>query len=97
MATYITLMSWTQQGITDVKHSPERLAAAREGFKALGVELKQFFMTMGRYDLVVVAEGPDDATVAKALLMVASGGGVRSETMRAFTEDEYRNILGSLP
>ena len=97
MATYIGLMSWTQQGIADLKGSPGRLDAARAGFAALGAELVSFYMTMGSYDMVVVAEAPDDATMAKALLSVVSGGGVRTETLKAFTEGEYRDIIASLP
>ena len=97
MATYIGLCSWTQQGIADLKGSPGRLDAARAAFSALGAELKGFFMTMGHYDMVVIAEAPDDATMAKALLAVVSGGGLRTETLKAFTEDEYREIIGSLP
>jgi uncharacterized protein with GYD domain len=96
MATYIGLLGWTQQGVTDVKHSPDRLDAARKAFAAVGAELKDFYMTMGQYDMVVVVEAPDDTTMAKALLTVAAGGGVRTETMRAFTEAEYRSIVGSL-
>jgi uncharacterized protein with GYD domain len=97
MATYVGLLNWTPQGVVDLKGSPGRLDAAREAFAALGAELKSFYMTMGRYDMVVVAEVPDDATMAKALLAVVSGGSVRTETLRAFTEDEYRGIIGSLP
>ena len=67
MATYITLMRWTGQGIAKVKDSPKRLDAGRKAFKKMGVEIKDTWLTMGKYDLVCVLEGPDDA-VAKALL-----------------------------
>ena len=96
MATYISLCNWTQQGIEKVKESPARLDAARKAFKAAGADLKQFYMTMGRYDFVVLTEAPDEATAAKAMLTVGQAGSVRSETFRAFTEDEYRKLLGSL-
>ena len=52
---------------------------------------------MGQYDVVTIAEFPDDETVARAGLAGASQGYVRSETLRAFTEEEYRKIVGSLP
>jgi uncharacterized protein with GYD domain len=96
MATYISLCNWTQQGIEKVKDSPARLDAARKAFKAAGADLKQFYMTMGRYDFVVFTEAPDEATAAKAALTVGKTGSVRTETFRAFTEDEYRKLLGSL-
>jgi uncharacterized protein with GYD domain len=96
MATYISLCNWTQQGFEQVKDSPARLDAARKAFKAVGAELKQFYLTTGRYDMVVLTEAPDDATAAKAMLTVGQTGRVRSETFRAFTEDEYRKLIGSL-
>jgi uncharacterized protein with GYD domain len=56
-----------------------------------------FLMTMGQYDMVAITEAPDEETLATVMLAIGSAGGVRSETMRAFTEDEYRKIVGSLP
>ena len=96
MATFITLLRWTQQGASNVKDSPKRLDAGREEFKKLGVEIKNTWMTMGRYDLICVIEGPDDETVARALLTLGSQGNVQTETMKAWTEDEYRKITGLL-
>ena len=96
MPTYITLLNWTQQGIGKVKGSPKRLDAGRKAFKKLGVDLKDVYLTMGRYDLVCVLEAPDSESVAKALLSLAADGNVSSETLAAFTEDEYRKIVGSL-
>ncbi len=95
MATYITLMRWTGQGIAKVKDSPKRLDAGRKAFKKMGVEIKDTWLTMGKYDLVCVLEGPDDA-VAKALLSLGSQGNVQTETMRAWNEDEYREITRSV-
>lgn len=96
MATYITLMRWTQQGIARVKDSPKRLDAGRKAFKKMGVEIKDTWLTMGKYDLVCVLEGPDDGTVARALLTLGSQGNVQTETMRAWNEDEYREITKSV-
>lgn len=96
MPTYIALLKWTQQGISKVKDSPSRLDAGREALTKIGVQLKQVYMTMGRYDHVCVIEAPDDATYARAMLGLASQGNVSSETLKAFSEDEYRKITGSL-
>ncbi len=97
MPTYISLISYTQNGIDNIKESPTRLDAAKEAFRAMGAELKEFYMVMGQYDLVVISEAPDDETVTKLVLMIGSGGAVRTETLRAYTEDEYRKIIASLP
>jgi uncharacterized protein with GYD domain len=96
MPTYITLLKWTQHGVGNVKNSAKRLDAGKKAFKKLGVEFKDVYLTMGRYDLICILEAPDAETVAKAILGLASAGAVSSETMPAFTEDEYRKIIGSL-
>jgi uncharacterized protein with GYD domain len=62
-----------------------------------GSELKAFYLTMGRYDIVTISEAPDDATAAKVALTVGSAGNVTTETLRAFNEDEYREIVAALP
>jgi uncharacterized protein with GYD domain len=96
MATYILLMNWTDQGIKSIKDSPKRLDAAREVAKKGGAELKDFFMTIGRYDMVTVLEAPNDEAAAKFALQVASGGNVRTTTLKAFREDAYRKVIGAL-
>jgi uncharacterized protein with GYD domain len=97
MATYIILINYTQQGIQNIKESPARLDAAKKAFKAAGGELKEWFLTMGEFDAVVVAEGPNDETAATLALAIAAQGSVRTQTMRAFTETEYRKLIASLP
>ena len=97
MATYIMLVGWTQKGIKNVKESPDRLDAAKKVFQDAGAELKEFYLVMGQYDMVVVAEAPDDETVAKVALAIGSLGNVRTETLRAFTEEEYRKIIAAVP
>ncbi len=97
MPTYIALLSWTQKGIENVKESPSRLDQAKEALKAVGGEFKAFYLTIGGYDMVIVCEVPDDAAIAKFVLAVGAQGSARSETLRAFSEEEYRDIIGSLP
>ena len=97
MAAYISLISFAQKGIENIKESPARLDAAKRFYKSMGAELKQFYLTLGRYDAVVIAEAPDDETAAKVALALGSAGNVRTETLRAFTEDEYKKIIDALP
>jgi uncharacterized protein with GYD domain len=96
MPTYITLLRYTQQGAAKIRDSPSRLDAGREGFKKLGVEIKDTYLLMGRYDLLCVIEGPDDETVAKCVLTLGSQGNVQTETMKAWKEDDFRRIVGSI-
>jgi len=96
MPNYISLMRWTQQGVANVKNSPSRLDAGRKAFREMGVEIKQVHMTMGRYDLIMLLEAPSDDVVAKALLSLAALGNVQTETLKAWNEDDYRKITGSI-
>jgi uncharacterized protein with GYD domain len=97
MPTYIALLKWTPQGLQNLKESPARLDAARKSFEGTDVKLKEFYMVTGRYDMVAICEAPDEGLLARALLSMTSKGGITSETCRAFTEEEYRQIIGSLP
>jgi uncharacterized protein with GYD domain len=96
MSTYIVLVRWTNQGLQKIKESPSRLEAGKKAFAAAGIKQTAFYMVMGRYDMVTIAEAPDDATLAKGLLSLASQGNFQTETLRAFTEDEYKKIISAI-
>ncbi len=97
MPTYITLGKWTQQGMQKIKESPARLDAFKKLVQSAGGTLKAFYMVAGQYDMVIICEAPDDAAVAKIALATASKGSVATETLRAFTEEEYRKIVSTMP
>ncbi len=97
MPTYITLINFTQKGAADIKGGPDRLEAARKRARERGGDLKAFYLTMGRYDAVVINEAPNDEAAATGLLQAASMGYVRTETLRAFTESEYKKLVSALP
>jgi uncharacterized protein with GYD domain len=97
MQTYLCLLSWTKEGVEKVKDSPSRLDEGKKAFAAAGCKINTALLLMGQYDMAIVAEAPDDATIARLTLSLASKGSVRTETVRAFTEDEYRKIISSLP
>lgn len=95
MAKYVVLASWTDQGIKNVKDSPARLDAARALAKSMGCTLGDFYMTAGTTDMVIIADAPDDETMAKFNLTLAASGNLRTNTMKAFTEAEYLKITAS--
>lgn len=97
MATYITLANYTAQGIANIKESPARLDAAREQLAALGVSIREFYLTMGSYDIVTVVEAPDQTSAAKALIALGAQGNISTTTLAAFTEDEFRALLADMP
>ncbi len=98
MATYVMLFGFTEQGMKNIKDSPARIQAARQAFQAIGAKVKEFYAVMGMapYDTLFILEAPDDETVAKAALSIGSLGNVRTQTVRAFTEEEYRKIIAGL-
>jgi uncharacterized protein with GYD domain len=59
--------------------------------------LKAFYLTTGQYDFVSIVEAPNDEAMARFALALSAQGNIRTETMRAFTEDEYWKIISSLP
>jgi uncharacterized protein with GYD domain len=97
MPTYIALCRYTAKGIESVKQSPSRVDAARQAFRQAGGDMKTLYLTMGQYDIVAVIEAPNDEAMARIALALGSQGNVRTETMRAFTEEEFRKIAGSMP
>lgn len=96
MATFITLLNFTDQGIKSVKDSPDRYEAFKTTAEKLGVTITGVYYTVGQYDLVMIVEGNDEAATA-ALLKAGSLGNVRTQTLRAFSVDEMRKIIGMVP
>ena len=96
MATYFILINWTDQGIKNIKDSPKRVDAAKKAMKAIGGEVKSFYMLQGKYDAVLILEVPSDEALAKFLLTIGSLGNVRTTTLKAYPEAEYRKIIGEL-
>ncbi len=97
MPTDVSLVTCTDQGVRNVKDGPTRLDAAKTLRKDMGGELKAVYLTMGADDLVTVAEAPNDETVAKFVLTVASARNIRTVTMKAFPEADYRELLSTFP
>ena len=96
MATFISLVNFTDQGIRNIKESPDRYEAFAAGAEKAGVTVKAVLYTVGQYVMVLIAEGSEPAAVA-ALLKVGSLGNVRSQTLRGFSVDEMRKIIASIP
>ena len=96
MTTYILLINWTEQGVKNVRESPKRLDAGKKMRSDMGGSFREFYLTMGECDMVAVCEAPDDAVMVRFALGLASGGNVRTRTLKAFPEAAYREIINSL-
>ncbi len=96
MAGYISLLRFTKEGISAIKDAPRSIDQMKEMAQKMGARVVGVWVTMGQYDLVAVVDAPDDQTAAMLVLNLASQGHVTTETMRAFSEDEFRAIVGKL-
>jgi uncharacterized protein with GYD domain len=96
MPYFVTLLRYTQQGIAKVKESPKRLDAAKKAAEKAGGKIHAWYLTMGKYDAVLISEFPDDEVAAQFMLSVGAQGNVSTQTLKAFTEAEYRKIIGGL-
>jgi uncharacterized protein with GYD domain len=97
MATYVSLMNFTDQGIKSVKDAPKRIEEAVKGLEAIGGKLKGFYVVMGEYDYVAIAEAPSDEAALGFLLALGAQGNVRTTTLKAFNKEEFAEIVKRLP
>ena len=95
MAINISLVNYTDQGIKNVKDSPKRAQAFRDLAKKHGVSVRDLYWTTGQYDMVVIAEGTDEA-LAAVLLTVGRLGNVRTHTLRAMDQETFQRVLAKL-
>jgi len=96
MATYIVLTSFTDQGVRNAKETTKRADGVKELAKKFGATVKEFYWTLGSYDVIAIIEAPDDASITALGLAIGAGGNVRTQTMRAFSRTEMDGVLAKL-
>ncbi|GAC1424435.1 MAG: GYD domain-containing protein [Ktedonobacteraceae bacterium] len=96
MATYISLVNLTEQGIREAKNAPERLRTFDAALKEAGGKLIGFYLVMGQFDYIVITEAPDDQTAARLILGTIAQGSMRTQTLRAFPREEFESIAMGL-
>jgi len=97
MPTYLTLYNWTEQGIKNIKGSPDRMAANIKAAEAAGGKVLGIYVTMGEYDVAAISEWPDEESAAAFALAQASQGFVKTKTLKAFTPEEFGAIVKKMP
>ncbi len=97
MATYVSLIQWTEHGVKNVKDTVKRLRQGEEAAEKMGGRFLSVYYTQGKYDIVVTTEWPDDETANAFLLSIAGMGNIRSQTMRAYSPEEMEGIISKMP
>lgn len=97
MAKYVSLLTWTDQGIRNAKDTINRANAARKAFQSVGGKITDIYWTIGTYDVVVVFEAPDSDTAYRMMLATGMQGNVRTVTMPAMDEQAMAKVLQGLP
>jgi uncharacterized protein with GYD domain len=97
MPLYVTLYQLTEQGIKNIKDAPGRIEEGIKAWEALGGKMIGFYLTMGEYDYVSITEAPNDEAATAFILKLGSLGNVRTTTLKAFTTEEFAEIVKNLP
>jgi uncharacterized protein with GYD domain len=97
MPHYVVLINYTEQGVRTFKDLSKRMAESRQAAEGMGAKLHSYYVTMGHYDAVAIGEAPDDETMAALVLGVGARGNVRTQTLRAFTEEEAAQLGSRMP
>ena len=96
MPSYLALGHYTQQGLDTMGELGERLAATKQTVSDAGGRLIFFYMTFGQYDFAALTEMPDAESAAVLALNINRQGNIRTETVRAFTEEEAVALTSSV-
>ena len=96
MPSYVVLGKYTAQGVANFKDLTSRLQSVKDQMQTAGGRMIAYYLTMGQYDFVAVAEFPDNETGASFVLSINRQGNVSTETLLAFTEEEAGRIARAL-
>lgn len=96
MATFITTIKFTQQGVKGIDESTKRATALKSAAKKLGAKVTNVYWTLGEFDGLLILDAPDDETATTVLLHLASLGNVHTTTCRAFTAAEMDKIVAKV-
>ena len=97
MPTYISLYKLTDQGIKNIKEAPGRIEEGIRRAEEMGARVLGFYTVLGEYDYVAIGEFPNDETAMAFSLALGARGYVRTTTMKAFTKDEFGEVVNKLP
>jgi uncharacterized protein with GYD domain len=97
LPSYVLLLNYTDEGMRNIKYLPQHVSALRQAVEAAGGRLPGAYLTMGQYDLVAIIEASSDEVCASIALGLCSLGNMRSTTLKAFSEEDFTNVVRSIP
>ena len=97
MPKFVILCNLTEKGIRNVKDGPQRVRESISAVEAAGAKIEAWYLTMGSYDIVAVLDVPNDEMAATMLLALGAQGNVRTQSLRAFSLDDFERIVAQLP
>jgi uncharacterized protein with GYD domain len=97
MNTYITLMKLTDQGIKNLKEAPKRVEANLKAVEMAGGKMIGFYLTLGEYDYIAIAEATNDEAAASFNLGLCAQGNVKTTTLKAFSLKEFAEMVKNIP
>lgn len=93
MAIFIVLLDYTDQGIRDLRDSPQRADAFNAYAERAGVKVIGQYWTIGNHDGLLIMDAPSDEVAASVLLHLGTVGNVRTTTLRAFDWAEAQDLI----
>jgi uncharacterized protein with GYD domain len=93
MAIYVTLWKYTRDGLLDIKHTPERFEAVKEIYTKNGGKLLEAYGLIGPYDVMTIAQLPDEKALTTAILQICAKGRVTAQTMTALPMTDFLDII----
>src|ERR1051326_2064194 len=83
MPTYVLLSNLTDDGAKSLKQNPKRLQEAKQEIEKFGAKVAARYAVLGPYDFVSIVDCPDNETIAKVSVELASRGSIRLMTLAA--------------
>jgi uncharacterized protein with GYD domain len=96
MQTYVILMKFTTKGAETLLESSRRYDKFDEGIRELGGRVVSAYGLLGDYDVLIIAEFPDEKAAMKTVIRAASRGTATSKTLTAIPLREFYGLVNEV-
>lgn len=97
MVRYTLLIKYTEVGISQIQHTVARAADFRRTAAALGVTVDSQVWTLGEFDGVIALSAAEERQCLALVTELARRGYVRTHLLRAYSEEEFADVLRLMP